>query len=49
MSVTIACVDAVTDRFFGGNPAGVCLLEAGQTEMNLCGHATQYINDTAVV
>lgn len=28
MSVTIACVDAFTDRPFRGNPAGVCLLEA---------------------
>lgn len=30
MTVMIACVDAFTDRPFGGNPAGVCLLEAGR-------------------
>lgn len=31
MSVTIGCVDAVTDPF-GGNPAGVCLLDAGDRD-----------------
>lgn len=44
MSVMIACVDAFTARPFGGNPAGVCLLEGNRgddwmqqvaTEMNL--------------
>ena len=27
MAITITCVDAFTDRAFGGNPAAVCLLE----------------------
>lgn len=30
MSTMIACVDAFTSRPFGGNPAGVCLLEASR-------------------
>jgi PhzF family phenazine biosynthesis protein len=28
MSVSIACVDAFTDRAFAGNPAAICLLDA---------------------